>query len=79
LINGAQASAAPLAIALIAVPAASASAGVGVIDPLAAVLIAGIAANEGAELWRGEECACHTIPGRPSAEGGCSSEDNTGP
>jgi hypothetical protein len=34
-----------------------------VIDPLAALLIAGIAAKEGLELWRGEECDCHTIPG----------------
>ena len=32
------------------------------IDPLAALLIAGIAAKEGLELWRGEECDCHTIP-----------------
>jgi hypothetical protein len=27
------------------------------------VLIAGIAAKEGRELWRGEECGCHTIAG----------------
>lgn len=47
--------------ALIAVVAAGA--GITVIDPLAAVLIAGIAAKEGRELWRGEECGCHTIAG----------------
>ena len=47
--------------ALIAVIAAGA--GVAVIDPLAALLIAGIAAKEGVELWRGEECGCHTVPG----------------
>ena len=46
--------------ALIAVIAAGA--GITVIDPLAAVLIAGIAAKEGRELWRGEDCDCHTIP-----------------
>ncbi len=63
--------------ALIAVLAAGA--GVAVIDPLAAVLIAGIAAKEGAELWRGEECACHTTPGQPSAPGGCSRERNGSP
>ena len=63
--------------ALIAVLAAGA--GVAVIDPLAAVLIAGIAAKEGAELWRGEECACHTSPGQPSAPGGCSREHNGRP
>jgi divalent metal cation (Fe/Co/Zn/Cd) transporter len=63
--------------ALIAVLAASA--GVVVIDPLAAVLIAGIAAKEGAELWRGEECACHTSPGQPSARGGCSRERDSSP
>jgi divalent metal cation (Fe/Co/Zn/Cd) transporter len=60
--------------ALIAVLAASA--GVAVIDPVAALLIAGIAAKEGAELWRGEECACHTTPGQPSAPGACSREHN---
>ena len=63
--------------ALIAVLAASA--GVVVIDPLAAVLIAGIAAKEGAELWRGEECACHTSPGQPSARGGCCRERDSSP
>jgi divalent metal cation (Fe/Co/Zn/Cd) transporter len=40
--------------------------GLGVLDPLAALLIAGIAAKEGAALWRGEECACHAAP---AAEG----------
>jgi Cation efflux family len=47
--------------ALIAV--AAAGAGVAFIDPLAALLIAGIAAKEGVELWRGEECACQAGPG----------------
>ena len=63
--------------ALIAVLAAAGR--VAVIDPLAAVLIAGIAAKEGAELWRGEECACHTRPGQPPAPGGCSRERNGRP
>jgi hypothetical protein len=56
--------------ALIAVIAAGA--GIGFIDPLAALLIAGIAAKEGIELWRGDECSCHAIPGldAPPA-GGC--------
>jgi divalent metal cation (Fe/Co/Zn/Cd) transporter len=47
--------------ALMAVIAAGG--GITVIDPLAALLIAGTAAKEGRELWRGEECDCHTIPG----------------
>ena len=51
--------------ALIAVLAAGA--GVAVIDPLAAAVVAGIAAKEGAELWRGEECGCHTSFVQPSA------------
>jgi hypothetical protein len=40
-------------------------AGVGLafLDPLAAFLIAGLAAKEGVEMWRGEECDCHTVPG----------------
>ena len=28
------------------------------LDPVAALLIAGIAGKEGRELWRGEECGC---------------------
>jgi divalent metal cation (Fe/Co/Zn/Cd) transporter len=51
--------------ALIAVLAAGA--GVAFLDPLAALAIAGIAGKEGVELWRGEECGCHTVPGLGSA------------
>ena len=51
--------------ALIAVVAAGA--GVAVIDPLAAVVVTGIVAKEGAELARGEECGCHTSIVQPSA------------
>lgn len=40
----------------------AAGAGITVVDPLAALLIAGLAAKEGRELWRGEECGCHTSP-----------------
>ncbi len=44
------------------------SAGAGFLDPVAALVIATIAVTEGAELWRGEECACHSMPGlQPSA------------
>ena len=34
------------------------SAGAAFLDPVAALLIAGIAAKEGVGLWRGEECDC---------------------
>jgi divalent metal cation (Fe/Co/Zn/Cd) transporter len=65
LLCGAQALAALAAVS-------AAGAGVAVIDPLAALAIAGIAAKEGIELWRGEECDCHTIPGLDAAsEAGC--------
>jgi divalent metal cation (Fe/Co/Zn/Cd) transporter len=37
--------------------------GLAFLDPLAAFLIAGIAAKEGVELWRGDDCDCHTVPG----------------
>jgi len=47
--------------ALVALVAAGA--GVAFLDPLAALVIAGIAAKEGVELWRGEDCDCHTVPG----------------
>jgi divalent metal cation (Fe/Co/Zn/Cd) transporter len=53
--------------ALIALTAAGA--GIAFIDPLAALLIAGIAAKEGVELWRGEECGCHAIPGFDTTPG----------
>ena len=33
------------------------------LDPVAALLIAGVALKEGAELWRGEPCDCHAVPG----------------
>lgn len=52
-----------------------ASAGPGFLDPVAALLIAGIAVKEGVELWRGEECACHAIPGlQPAADDGCADD-----
>ena len=47
--------------ALVAILAAGA--GVAFVDPLAALLIAGIAVKEGVELWRGEECECHAVAG----------------
>ena len=40
-----------------------AGAGLAWLDPVAALAIAAVAAKEGADLWRGEECDCHTVPG----------------
>ncbi|HWE10127.1 MAG TPA: hypothetical protein VG325_12300, partial [Solirubrobacteraceae bacterium] len=37
-------------------------AGAGFVDPLAAVVISAVAAREGLELWRGNECDCHSMP-----------------
>ena len=54
--------------ALIAVIAAGA--GVALIDPLAALLIAGIAAKEGIELWRGDACSCRVMPGLDATPAG---------
>jgi divalent metal cation (Fe/Co/Zn/Cd) transporter len=51
-----------------------AGAGLAFLDPLAAVLIAGLAAKEGVEMWRGEDCDCHAIPGVESS-GDCGDED----
>jgi divalent metal cation (Fe/Co/Zn/Cd) transporter len=51
-----------------------ASAGAGFLDPLAALLIAAIAAREGVELWRGEGCACQAMPLSPSVEAACADE-----
>jgi divalent metal cation (Fe/Co/Zn/Cd) transporter len=39
------------------------SAGAGVFDPAAALLIAAFAAREGIELWRGGGCGCQSLPG----------------
>jgi divalent metal cation (Fe/Co/Zn/Cd) transporter len=45
-----------------------ASAGAGYLDPVAALIIVAIAAKEGVELWRGEECDCHAMPGFETAD-----------
>lgn len=45
-----------------------ASAGAGFLDPVAALLIAGIAAREGIELWRGDGCGCQSLPGFGAAD-----------
>lgn len=50
------------------------SAGAGFLDPVAALIIAAIATKEGVELWRGEECACHAMPGLESADPTCADE-----
>ncbi len=46
------------------------SAGLGFLDPAAALVIAAIAAKEGVELWRGEDCACQAMPGLQPAGAG---------
>jgi divalent metal cation (Fe/Co/Zn/Cd) transporter len=51
------------------------SAGFGFLDPVAALLIAAIAAKEGVELWRGEECACHAMPGLQPSRANCAADD----
>jgi divalent metal cation (Fe/Co/Zn/Cd) transporter len=53
-----------------------AGAGLTFLDPLAAVLIAGLAAKEGVEMWRGEDCDCHAIPGLESSA--ASADDDCG-
>ena len=50
------------------------SAGAGFVDPVAAVIIAAIAAREGVELWRGEECACQAMPGLQPTRVECAEE-----
>ena len=39
-------------------------------------LIAAIAAKEGVELWRGEDCECHPIPGLEAAGPGDACQDD---
>jgi divalent metal cation (Fe/Co/Zn/Cd) transporter len=48
-----------------------AGAGLAVLDPLAALLIAGAALKEGTDLWRGEACACHAAPGLEHRSSDC--------
>jgi divalent metal cation (Fe/Co/Zn/Cd) transporter len=41
-------------------------------DPIAALVIAGVAVKEGVEAWRGEQCDdCAPVAASPSAEPGC--------
>jgi divalent metal cation (Fe/Co/Zn/Cd) transporter len=60
--------AAQAAAALIAL--VGASAGLGILDPVAALLIAGLAARESVELWRGGDDCCAPI-GFASDPSGC--------
>jgi divalent metal cation (Fe/Co/Zn/Cd) transporter len=55
-----------------------ASAGARFLDPMAAVLIAWIAAREGAELWRGDECGCTNLPGFDAARADGRADDGCG-
>jgi len=50
------------------------SAGAAFLDPVAALVIAAIAAKEGLELWRGEDCDCHAMPGFETRGDGCGDE-----
>jgi divalent metal cation (Fe/Co/Zn/Cd) transporter len=51
-------------------------AGAGFLDPVAALVIAAVAAKEGVALWRGEDCGCHAMPGlRGPAMDSCVEED----
>jgi divalent metal cation (Fe/Co/Zn/Cd) transporter len=52
------------------------SAGAGFLDPVAALVIAGIAAKEGAELWRGEDSCCTPLPGLDGAGDDCTDDDD---
>ena len=52
-----------------------ASAGLGFLDPVAALVIAVIAAKEGVDLWRGEECSCQAMPGLQPSGAVCADED----
>jgi Cation efflux family len=49
------------AAALVAI--LGASTGLAWPDPVAALLITGVALKEGVELWSGGDCDCHTVPG----------------
>jgi divalent metal cation (Fe/Co/Zn/Cd) transporter len=68
--------AAQAAAALIAL--VGASAGLGVIDPLAALVVAAIAVTESVELWRGEQDDCCAPIGfsDPAADDCCTTRDD---
>lgn len=50
------------------------AAGAGWVDPVAAVIIAGIAAKEGVELWRGDDSCCAPL-GFEDPDSGCGCDD----
>jgi hypothetical protein len=54
--------------ALIAI--AAAGIGLGFLDPIAALVIAGIALKEGRDGWRGLDTCCTPMPGHPRVQGG---------
>jgi divalent metal cation (Fe/Co/Zn/Cd) transporter len=51
------------------------AAGAGWVDPVAAVVIAGIAAKEGVELWRGDDSCCAPLGFEGRSGGGCADDD----
>jgi divalent metal cation (Fe/Co/Zn/Cd) transporter len=53
-----------------------AGAGIAFLDPMAAFVIAGIAAKEGLEMWRGEGCECHSVPGLDHGAPGAGCDDD---
>jgi divalent metal cation (Fe/Co/Zn/Cd) transporter len=68
--------AAQAAAALIAL--LGASAGLGVIDPIAALVVDPIAAAESVELWRGDDCCAPIGFGDPTAGDCCATGDDCG-
>jgi hypothetical protein len=56
--------------ALVAV--AGAGIGLSFLDPIAALVIAGIALKEGRDGWRGEDTCCTPMPGLNASTGGAS-------
>lgn len=40
-------------------------------DPVAGLVIAAVAAREGLQAWRGENCGCGPAPGSPVEDGSC--------
>jgi hypothetical protein len=45
-------------------------------DPIAGLVIAGVAVREGIEAWRGDACACAPMPPDPDGSGGGACESD---
>jgi divalent metal cation (Fe/Co/Zn/Cd) transporter len=67
-----------LAAAVLAGLAGNALLGWWWLDPLAGLVVGGVAIKEGVDAWRGEGCGCASVPFADAPDSGCADDCRTG-